>query len=111
MLDRVPVRSLYPFNRATAYGNGLAQGCLQWPQTTPAAVRDGDPAGQLPPVPTLLLAGQRDLSTPVAWAQEEATKTTDGRLVIVTRVGHSVQTRAHSPTMRSILTHFLAARG
>lgn len=109
VLHRV-AQSLYPFNRATAYGNGLAQGCLQWPPTTPAAVNDGDPSGDLPPVPTLLLAGQRDLSTPLAWAREEATKAPDGRLVIVTGAGHSVQTRAHSPAMRSILTHFLAGR-
>ena len=111
LLNRVPAQRLYPFNRATAYGNGLAQGCLQWPPTTPAAVHDGDPSGELPPVPTLLLAGQRDLSTPLAWAREVATKAPDGRLVIVTGAGHSVQTRAHSPTARSILTHFLAGRG
>jgi pimeloyl-ACP methyl ester carboxylesterase len=110
ILNRVPAQSLYPFNRATAYGNGLAQGCLQWPPTTPSVVHDGDPSGELPPVPTLLLAGQRDLSTPLAWAREEATKAPDGRLVIVSGAGHSVQTRAYSPTMRSILTHFLAGR-
>ncbi|MGN6170517.1 MAG: alpha/beta fold hydrolase [Solirubrobacteraceae bacterium] len=109
-LNRVPARSLYPFNRATAYGNGLAQGCLQWPPTAPPGVRDGDPLGQLPPVPVLLLAGGRDLSTPLAWAREEATEAPDGRLVVVPGAGHSVQTRAHSLTMRRILAHFLAQR-
>ena len=107
-LNRAPAHSLYPFNRATAYGNGLAQGCLHWPPTAPPAVPDGDPARQLPPVPVLLLAGERDLSTPLAWARQEAAKTPHGRLVIVQGAGHSVQTRAHSRTMRSILTRFLA---
>lgn len=111
ILNRVPARRLYPFNRATAYGNGLAQGCLAWPPTTPAGIHDGDPSGELPPVPILLLAGERDLSTPLAWARDEASKATDGRLVTVTGAGHSVQTRAHSLTMRNILTHFLAGRG
>ena len=43
-LNRPPAHSLFPFNRATAYGNGLAQGCLHWPPTAPPAVPDGDPA-------------------------------------------------------------------
>ena len=28
-----PSKDLYPFDRATATGNGLAQGCLDWPPT------------------------------------------------------------------------------
>jgi len=110
-LSRVPAQSLYPFNRATASGNGLAQACLQWPPTAPPAVHDGDPSRELPPVPVLLLAGERDLSTPLAWAREEAAKAPDGRLVIVPGAGHSIQTRAHSFTMRSTLTRFLAGQG
>ena len=45
-----------------------------------------EPAGaKLPrvPVPVLLLAGERDLSTPLAWAQAEAKLAPRGRLVIV----------------------------
>ena len=59
-------------------------------------------------MPVLLLAGERDLSTPLAWAREEAAKAPDGRLVIVPRVGHSVQTRAENPLVRGILSRFLA---
>lgn len=106
-LSRVPTPSLYPFKRSTAYGNGLVQGCLQWPPTVPPGVHDGDPSSELPPVPVLLLSGERDLSTPLAWAREEAAKAPDGKLVIVPGAGHSVQTRAHSSGMRSILRHFL----
>ncbi|MGN6170540.1 MAG: alpha/beta hydrolase [Solirubrobacteraceae bacterium] len=110
-LSRIPAQRLYPFSRATAYDNGLAQGCLQWPSTAPPPVRDGDPRRELPPVPVLLLAGERDLATPLSWAREEAAKAPDGRLVIVPETGHSVQTRSHSVTVRRILTRFLAGQG
>lgn len=110
-VDRLSARSLFPFDRATAYGNGLAQGCLQWPPTEPPAVYDGDPSAELPRVPVLLLAGERDLSTPLSWAREEAAKAPDGKLVIVPGAGHSVQTRAHNPAMRTILIRFLAGHG
>jgi pimeloyl-ACP methyl ester carboxylesterase len=59
-------------------------------------------------VPILLLAGQRDLSTPLPWAREEAAKAPNGKLVIVAGVGHSVQTRGQDDVMREILTRFLA---
>ena len=62
-------------------------------------------------MPVLLLAGERDLSTPLAWAREEAAKAPDGKLVIVPGAGHSVQTRARNPRLQSILVRFLAGRG
>lgn len=43
--------SLFPFDRATAYGNGLVQGCLHWPPTRPPAVYDGTPSAELVIVP------------------------------------------------------------
>jgi pimeloyl-ACP methyl ester carboxylesterase len=60
---------LYPYDRATATGNGIALQCLNWP---PVDVPPPAPAGELPDVPTLLLAGDRDLSTPLEWAQRAA---------------------------------------
>lgn len=98
---------VYPFDRATARGNGLVQGCLQWPATSPPEVPAGNPAGDLPPVPVLLYSGQRDLSTPQAWAREEAAKAPDGRVVSVPGAGHSVQLRATDPNVRRILGQFL----
>ena len=98
---------VYPFDRATARGNGLVQGCLQWPATAPADLPAGNPEGDLPPVPVLLYSGQRDLSTPQAWAREEAAKAPDGRLVSVPGAGHSVQLRAADPDVRRILGRFL----
>jgi pimeloyl-ACP methyl ester carboxylesterase len=106
-LAGMPSSELFPFDPATAYGNGLAQGCLDWPPTIPPAVADGDPSANLPPVPVLLLAGEHDLSTPLAWAREEAAKAPDGRLVIVPGAGHSIQTRARNPVTRELLAAFL----
>jgi pimeloyl-ACP methyl ester carboxylesterase len=103
----VPAARLYPFGRATAIGNGLAQGCERWPATTPPAVATGDLAADLPRVPVLLFAGDRDLSTPLAWAREEAAKAPDGRLVVVPREGHSVQLRAANARARRVLGRFL----
>jgi pimeloyl-ACP methyl ester carboxylesterase len=105
-LSHVSASSLYPFDRATAYGNGLAQGCLQWPPTIPPPVYEGDPSQPLPSIPVLILVGDRDLSTPLAWARQEAAVAPDAKLVIVRGAGHSVQTRAADST-RPILAKFL----
>jgi pimeloyl-ACP methyl ester carboxylesterase len=98
---------LYPFDRATATGNGLAQGCLDWPPTQPAALPENSPAANLPPVPVLLLSGDRDLSTPQAWARAEAALAPDGQLLEVPGAGHSVQLRARDPDVRRTLKRFL----
>jgi pimeloyl-ACP methyl ester carboxylesterase len=103
-----PARDLYPFDRATATGNGLAQGCLDWPPTRPPAVSGGAPEQRLPPVPVLLLSGDRDLSTPLAWARAEAAMSPDGRLIEVHGAGHSVQLRARDPAVRRMVARFLA---
>jgi pimeloyl-ACP methyl ester carboxylesterase len=102
-----PARDLYPFDRATAAGNGLAQGCLDWPATRSPALPAGQPTGRLPPVPILLLAGDRDLSTPMAWAGAEAAMAPDGRLLEVHGAGHSVQLRARDPAVRQTVARFL----
>jgi pimeloyl-ACP methyl ester carboxylesterase len=93
-----------PFDRATVTGNGLAQTCLRWPPTpAPPAPRTGD----LPPVPTLLLAGGRDLSTPLVWAREQRAHTPNGRLLVVPDSGHSVQSRAPNGEGRRAVQRFL----
>jgi pimeloyl-ACP methyl ester carboxylesterase len=78
---------LAPFDATTARGNGFLRQCLSWPPV-PAAplVRDGD----LPDVPTLLLAGTHDLSTPLEWAQRESRLAPGGHLVVVAGAGHGV---------------------
>ncbi len=102
-----PAAELYPFDRATASGNGLAQGCLAWPATTPPEVGDGAPGASLPAVPVLLLAGERDLSTPLPWAQAEAAMAPRGELLEVPGAGHSVQLRARDRAVRRAVARFL----
>jgi pimeloyl-ACP methyl ester carboxylesterase len=93
-----------PFDRATVIGNGLAQTCVRWPPTpAPPQPRSGD----LPPVPTLLLAGGRDLSTPLPWAREQAAHTPNGKLVVVAASGHSVQSRSPNGEGRRAVERFL----
>ncbi len=102
-----PETDLYPFDRATATGNGLAQGCLGWLPTQPPAVPDGASAAELPAVPILLLSGERDLSTPMAWARQEAAMAPRGQLLEVPGAGHSVQLRARDPDVLRTLGRFL----
>jgi pimeloyl-ACP methyl ester carboxylesterase len=93
----------WPYDRATVIGNGLIQTCLRWPPT-PAPRPTSD---DLPPVPTLLLAGDRDLSTPLPWAREQAAHTPNGRLVVVHGSGHSVQSRSSNGAGRRAVQRFL----
>jgi pimeloyl-ACP methyl ester carboxylesterase len=104
-VDRLTDAQMFPFDRATASGNGIAQTCLAWPPTPapPAPAR----GAKLPPVPVLLLAGDRDLSTPLAWARQEARLAPEGRLVVVPNAGHSVQSRASGEVARRALADFL----
>ncbi len=87
---RLTQRQLGPYDRATATGNGIALQCLYWP---PEPVPLATTAADLPDVPTLLLAGDKDLSTPLEWARQEAAHAPGGKLVVVKGDGHSVQSQ------------------
>ena len=102
---RLRSRDVWPFDRATATGNGLEQQCLPWAATppTPSAAR------RLPPVPTLLVNGDHDLSTPLEWARREAAVIPSSRLVVVRGAGHSVQVRAVSDAGRNAVAAFLTS--
>ncbi len=100
---RLRPRDVAPFDRATATGNGIEQQCLPWSPTAPTPTA----AHRLPRVPTLLLNGDRDLSTPLEWAQREAAVAPAGRLVVVHGAGHSVQRRAASDAGRRAVVDFL----
>jgi len=102
---RLAPGDLWPFDRRTALGNGLVRQCLPWPPTpaTPPVAR----GARLPNIPVLLLAGDRDLSTPLEWARREAALAPRGTLVVVRGAGHSVQSRAVNRSGRAALYRFL----
>jgi pimeloyl-ACP methyl ester carboxylesterase len=79
-----------PFDRATAMGTSAVRECLAWPPVAAAAIRR--PA-RLPRVPTLLLAGGRDLSTPLEYARALLQRSSGARLVVVPDAGHIVTAR------------------
>jgi len=99
---RISPAQLYPFDAATAIGNGFVRQCLPWAPTPPTAL----PHGKLL-VPTLLVNGNHDLSTPLAWARQQLALTPHGRLVVVPGAGHSVQSRAVSDLGRAAVARFL----
>jgi pimeloyl-ACP methyl ester carboxylesterase len=101
---RVRAKAIWPFTRLVARQNGFVKTCQYWPPT-PAPPQPGPV--QLPPVPTLLLNGDRDLSTPLAWANEEKALAPGAQLVVVPGAGHSTQLRAQSDAARSAVASFL----
>ena len=88
-LDPLPVASFAPFDRFTSAHNGVAETCERWPATTVAPPPE---PGLLPAVPTLILNGAWDMSTPVPGAREEAARSTTAQLVVVPHAGHSLVT-------------------
>jgi pimeloyl-ACP methyl ester carboxylesterase len=98
-----PARSVgrvWPFDARTATHNGLAQLCRNWPAVSPPANVDH----ALPPVPTLLLEGARDLSTNVAWMRQEARLAPNPTIRILPGVGHAVlRERAGLAAVRNFL--------
>ena len=99
---RIPASRLYPFDVRTALGNGFVRQCLPWTPTTPTPL----PHGKLL-VRTLLLNGDHDLSTPLAWARKQLALTPHGKLVVVPGAGHSTQSRAVSNVGRNAVARFL----
>jgi pimeloyl-ACP methyl ester carboxylesterase len=95
---------VFPFDAQTAAGDGIMQTCLDWPATPPAPAAA---PGSMLQVPALLLAGDRDLSTPLEWAQEEAAHAPLGKLVIVRGASHSIQSRERGDQGRKAVYAFL----
>jgi pimeloyl-ACP methyl ester carboxylesterase len=99
---RIPAKKLYPFDRQTASGNGFVRQCLPWSPTPPTPL----PRGKLR-VRTLIVEGNHDLSTQLAWARQQLALTPHGKLVVVPGAGHSVQSRAVSDVGRRAVARFL----
>jgi pimeloyl-ACP methyl ester carboxylesterase len=112
LLDRrvrsLSERAVWPYDRATAVGGGIIKTCLNWPATSVPASPPAD--SKLPPVPTLLVNGDHDLSTPVEWAREEARRAPRGKLVVVPGASHSVQNREGGEAGRKAVEAFLLGR-
>jgi pimeloyl-ACP methyl ester carboxylesterase len=102
---KLTTSQVWPFDAKTAEDDGIMQTCLDWPPTPPAP--EVSPTSRLPAVPTLILAGDRDLSTPLEWAEEEAASAPLAKLVIVHGAAHSVQTREAGDQGRQALYSFL----
>lgn len=98
----------WPFDSATAAGNGFIQTCLYWPPVPPAA-RPAPPGTKLPHVPILIMAGGRDLSTPIEEDRAELALAPGARLFYVPAAGHSVQSRAAGDPAVATLARFLRA--
>ena len=95
---------VWPLTPGVLAGNGIVMTCLWWP---PTAAPPEPRAAKLPPVPTLLLAGDHDLSTPLTWARDEAGRAPKGKLVVVHGSGHSTQMRASVDAARDAVAEFL----
>lgn len=97
-----------PFDTTTATGLGSMLTCLHWPATPAPPLPPTD--RRLPAVPTLLLGGDRDLSTPLEWLYDQRKLTPRAQVVVVRGAAHSVQTRATSDEGRKAVTAFLLDR-
>src|SRR3954447_24351 len=82
----LPARRAFPYTPAVVTGHGFAQGCALWPPVAPPPA----PSPGRIAAPALLLAGDRDLSTPLEWARLQARAMADARLVVVPGAGHSI---------------------
>jgi len=98
---RLPKSALGPFDRGTVTGNGIMQQCLYWPPTPPTP--QPRPGAKIL-APTLVLAGDRDLSTPLPWPRAELKLLPHGKLVFVHGWGHSTQ---RNPQAQAAVQAFL----
>lgn len=88
-LKRLDKADTFPYPRETAVGHALIQGCRHWPSSRP----NPQPKRPRLTMPVLLINGDRDLSTPLEWAQHQARLTPRGTLVVIPGMGHSIQGR------------------
>jgi pimeloyl-ACP methyl ester carboxylesterase len=82
----LPPGAAGPFG-SWALQNLLPWTCVDWPAPSGGAVLGPRP---LPDVPVLVLAGDRDIRTPLSGAVEVAARFPRGRVLVVPGAGHSV---------------------
>lgn len=84
-LRRSHRRAFWPFDRATALRNGIPQVCFDWQRTK---VKPAPKPGRINR-PTLIFAGQYDLSTPIEYARREHRRMPKSKLVVIPKMGHA----------------------
>jgi pimeloyl-ACP methyl ester carboxylesterase len=104
---RMGPRATDPFPASTSFAQGFFVTCRAWPVT--AAPPAPDPQARIA-APALLLAGDRDLSTPLEWARAQRAQMDHARLVTVPGAGHSILSRERGTRGRDALRAFLAER-
>jgi hypothetical protein len=83
--NAIPKPQLGPFSPSAAISGGPIPLCIGWPDASPAPAA----SAPLPPVRTLVLAGQMDLRTPFEDAQQIASRIPGTTVVQVPYTGHS----------------------
>jgi hypothetical protein len=87
-LRALPASALAPFDRTTAlFSSPSVQVCSRWPSAPSAPAI---PDGPFPAAPTIVLAGEDDLRTPLESARRTAARIPGATLVSVPEMGHSV---------------------
>jgi pimeloyl-ACP methyl ester carboxylesterase len=108
-VSQIPAAALYPFDAATTEGNDFIRMCRRWPEASPAPAY-GPPAGSLPDVPVLMLAGQMDLRTPVETARSAAADWPHAQVLTIPNTGHSVLSADFSRCSQRAARRFLGGR-
>lgn len=102
--DLTPAQ-LFPFDAATARSNGEMVTCELWPpEPDPPVPPD---ALRLRGVEALILHGDRDLSTSLAWARRTRSALPGSRLVVVPGAGHAVQRRGPESARQAVADFLL----
>lgn len=105
LVARLPPDAFQPFDRATAVASDTLRLCERWP----AAAEHPTLATAVPAVPTLLLAGEADLRTPLESARRLSARLPGSRLLVVPGAGHSVVGNELTCIDRAV-ARFLAGR-
>lgn len=86
-VSAIPRNETWPFPQDLPGIQGAVSNCVPWPSTQPATY-SWDTNSQLPDVPTLIVNGGIDLSTPASLAIQQAQYAPQAKLVILKNQGH-----------------------
>jgi pimeloyl-ACP methyl ester carboxylesterase len=101
----LPAAAVYPFDRDTALTTSATPLCTSWPSPQDPPF----PAGPYPAVPTLVLAGEDDLRTPIEGAERVAKAIPGAQLVEIPGAGHGIFPGFSACPSRAV-NDFFAAR-